>query len=1375
MADNGSYYRRRLAWLYPAPAKPTDAEPPLDLVVPMAERLPWLYSGERKGVGSWLHPSEFASEGTGTADPHGLPDESGIRPQPQQLINPPARFPGRPARPVGPMKGNAAPPAGAAPAPSPMPEPPQPGGLREWLESHPHGEDKALLLHLFGSKDSWHGIPPEDLGAVRDGLGKAPAQQLLRILHGLNESGIHDPARHKIVHELLARRDDGPEVPLTDRNLSQAWSFPDDGAMFDSERKQFEDSLRKLPRVKGVPGAFLMPAGLDPKKVFGPKAGAVRLGQEAIEEAASASPTLWFGRPLPSTEEARSPDAAWRPLGKESYNADQGGGLWTVRYPDGRRYIAKKHADPGEADVEAATSGALRLLGVVNVPRMDVRPTKYGRTLFQSQAPGRELFEASKDELATIGKKNPPEKLASMLAGMWLLNADDRHWGNYLFTPEGHLYPIDLGFSLAPRKETRHVWGYNSDALLGSGLVKRDQQVSPDVLAKMVRMRKAVTDHVMKSVNGLEEDYIQAVQQSLDQRFDWLEQAVQLGHPVRLMDLPRLDSPRKQYQRAGGVQRYSALPLPHKPLVRLAEGSTHVPGHAAAITPLLTHTVSPYHSHNLAMTAGADAILGGKPAQHVHNAAWPHNLDPKDPRHSRRAESAHLGVHAEPDGRFGFHHHQGLPTATDRDVRADIFWDGLGSLPIASPGAWYSGHGRVEIENDPHLRTFLGAVRDAGPREKNAAPYHMLADYLNEREHPAAEGVMRSRDFPDVIAALAADPNPPSRQVLEKAGLSPSWDNLREDMDGGYTPTILGRSPDHQQLIRHLVGMGYPVYGGSGTGTIQPLLRRQRFARVGHPQRHAHESHPVVEKVASAAQDVHPDPSLPQREAGNHKMGHVRLHGLDITIETAKGQTRTKTGADGKPWSRKMLAHYGRIRRTEAADGDHLDVYIGDHPQSELVVVVEQLKESGKHDEYKCVLGCTSQKEAVDLYRSHHPAGWNRIGKVRLMTMPEFKVWAVSDKAAKPFRAARQSSQPSPGVFSRVESGEVEMPRAVSPAGAVGSTQVRSQSVDQSTPPVVSTPERFNNSSVSGIPLQGPLVGVQHHGGVLQDVDQYSNITHPMSQNAMLHHAAATGARAMLSGQEHAHVAHSVTPELAAAIHRQRDVPRSAHGMLFGGDTDGKVVAWRRGIYHGNILHADEPIERHIANNAAPNSFSPMLYPLDPGSERSADAARADIRRSVRRADRTGNLHAQVHIHPDPHFREMLKSAVLGGPAEAGIFADWLDERGHHDAAAKIRNPDGSILHHGPAVAGAIAEEMPGEKAATPAQPPAHLQTGRRVGRAMARDRWADELTHEWTGLDGQDADQLTAAGLEPGTPEWDAAEAEAERAFREYLEERQR
>ena len=55
---------------------------------------------------------------------------------------------------------------------------------------------------------------------------------------------------------------------------------------------------------------------------------------------------------------------------------------------------------------------------------------------------------------------------------------------------------------------------------------------------------------------------------------------------------------------------------------------------------------------------------------------------------------------------------------------------------------------------------------------------------------------------------------------------------------------------------------------------------------------------------------------------------------------------------------------------------------------------------------------------------------------------------------------------------------------------------------------------------------------------------------------------------------------------------------------------------------------------------------------------------------------------------------------------------------------------------------------------------------GRRIGRAIARDVIADDMPREWTGLDPQDGDQLTAAGIAPGTAAWDDAETAARREY---------
>jgi len=135
-------------------------------------------------------------------------------------------------------------------------------------------------------------------------------------------------------------------------------------------------------------------------------------------------------------------------------------------------------------------------------------------------------------------------------------------------------------------------------------------------------------------------------------------------------------------------------------------------------------------------------------------------------------------------------------------------------------------------------------------------------------------------------------------------------------------------------------------------------------------------------------------PSEAQAKAGNYRKGKTNLHGLTISIENAKGTRR-------KPDWPELSAHYGYLNRTEGGDGEHIDVFIGPNPDSELVFVIDQVKESGRFDEHKIVMGTTSRQEALDLYLANYPAGW-KVGPVTAMTIDQFKAWLAEGDTSKP-------------------------------------------------------------------------------------------------------------------------------------------------------------------------------------------------------------------------------------------------------------------------------------------------------------------------------------------------------------------------------------
>ncbi|WP_421215966.1 LPD38 domain-containing protein [Aeromonas enteropelogenes] len=158
-----------------------------------------------------------------------------------------------------------------------------------------------------------------------------------------------------------------------------------------------------------------------------------------------------------------------------------------------------------------------------------------------------------------------------------------------------------------------------------------------------------------------------------------------------------------------------------------------------------------------------------------------------------------------------------------------------------------------------------------------------------------------------------------------------------------------------------------------------------------------------AQQIEAARAEVEPEPTEAQKDAGNYKKGHVKLHGMDITLENPKGSTRSDTDQGGKPWHSTMAHDYGYIKRTEGADGDHVDVFIGDQPESEQVYVVDQVDpKTGKFDEHKVMLGFPDEASAKAGYQANYQPGWKGMGAIKAMPMTDFKAWLKEGDTTKP-------------------------------------------------------------------------------------------------------------------------------------------------------------------------------------------------------------------------------------------------------------------------------------------------------------------------------------------------------------------------------------
>ncbi len=159
-------------------------------------------------------------------------------------------------------------------------------------------------------------------------------------------------------------------------------------------------------------------------------------------------------------------------------------------------------------------------------------------------------------------------------------------------------------------------------------------------------------------------------------------------------------------------------------------------------------------------------------------------------------------------------------------------------------------------------------------------------------------------------------------------------------------------------------------------------------------------------QIANARKDT-AKPTPAQAAAGNYAKGKVKMHGMQFTIETPKGFTRSGVSKSGVAWSNKMTADYGYINGTEGKDGDHVDVFIGPDPEAEMVFVVDQVDpDNGRFDEHKVMFGYRTEADAQTAYLAHYSAGWKGLKNITPLTMRQFRWWLDKGDQNKPMDGA---------------------------------------------------------------------------------------------------------------------------------------------------------------------------------------------------------------------------------------------------------------------------------------------------------------------------------------------------------------------------------
>lgn len=239
-----------------------------------------------------------------------------------------------------------------------------------------------------------------------------------------------------------------------------------------------------------------------------------------------------------------------------------------------------------------------------------------------------------------------------------------------------------------------------------------------------------------------------------------------------------------------------------------------------------------------------------------------------------------------------------------------------------------------------------------------------------------------------------------------------------EPIDGGDAYMIeLGNAVI--PVVDAAAGGALPMSGGANNGSDGSTSRPSGEAPAGNsPQRGAptpDHAAPSVSKLlsstdvddAAAFADGGLHHSHRRLTAGNYRKGHLRLAGLDISVENSAGSIRGKKNSDGSVrWANHQPAHYGYIRGTLGADGDCIDCFIGRRPDLvERAWVIDQMKVSKKgrlrFDEHKVMLGYKSLKRVLKDYKKAYD-GKQLFGNVTELSLDELKSWLKGGSTQSP-------------------------------------------------------------------------------------------------------------------------------------------------------------------------------------------------------------------------------------------------------------------------------------------------------------------------------------------------------------------------------------
>lgn len=322
------------------------------------------------------------------------------------------------------------------------------------------------------------------------------------------------------------------------------------------------------------------------------------------------------------------------------------------------------------------------------------------------------------------------------------------------------------------------------------------------------------------------------------------------------------------------------------------------------------------------------------------------------------------------------------------------------------------GYGWVSEGDNVGLDT--GSVEQSSDLQVGSAGVALPRDVRGDegrRLRESTDGTTRAGDAENIALAARRDTNddalgaeaegiPTNEGVAypsEEAQAMPKWKERQARIDSiakDYVGKLQGETASEQ--VAQIMSDGHSEIDAQHIATSANMMEMAATSETTSALDQA------ANEAATSPTNDRPEPTEAQKEAGNYKKGKARLHGLDISIENPKGSTRKGKDQDGKEWSSEMKHHYGDIKGTTGADGDSIDVFIGDKPESQKVFVVDQIDpKTGEFDEVKVMMGFDDAETAKSGYLSNYDKNWKGLGEITEASVEDFKAWTKRPRKSK--------------------------------------------------------------------------------------------------------------------------------------------------------------------------------------------------------------------------------------------------------------------------------------------------------------------------------------------------------------------------------------